>query len=93
MLRSPQRTISIAAVALLALSTAAESIALERNDCSGFYTFAIRLMRVLYPQLSAKSVVVDTYASIPFDADGPPGNFEISVSDNSPSEPITAARD
>jgi hypothetical protein len=67
------------------------SFARDLNKCSPFYTTAIRLMRVFYPELSGKSVVVDSFASMPFEADGPPASFQISVSDNPPTEPITAA--
>ena len=79
------KTILIASVVVcLALTLPAKC----EEHCANFYGVAIRFMRAFYPELTRKSVTVDSLASLPFDVDGPPGAFSISVSESHPTEPI-----
>jgi len=74
------------AVALLTTSLA------NGQDCrDDTYTSAIRLMRILYPELSGRGVFMDVQAQYPFEADGPLLSFYISVSASDQMGRIVAA--
>jgi hypothetical protein len=61
----------------------------NQQECrAGSYRTAIRLMRVFYPDLRNKGIIVQTGAYQPFEADCPSNVFDIWVSDMRPTEPI-----